>query len=130
MVTEANPTAVELKSFNAFSSVDGIELVWETASEIDNLGFNIYRAHRLYGTKTKINPELIESLSPGGTAGARYAYLDKTTIGGYEYFYWLEDIESGGNRTALNGPAIGISAAPSWRYFLPVLNVDGTTGLR
>ncbi|NIV32131.1 MAG: hypothetical protein GWN58_22420, partial [Anaerolineae bacterium] len=38
------PTAVELASFDAAAQGNGVLLNWETANEIDNVGFNIYRA--------------------------------------------------------------------------------------
>jgi len=122
MITDNFPTAIELKSFEAFSTIEGVELVWETASEIDNLGFNIYRANSRYAQKAKVNPELIESQSPGGTAGAEYTYTDKSAIGGKEYIYWLEDIDRNTNRSDLSEPVQAISGAPAWHYFLPILS--------
>ncbi len=38
------PTAVELASFTATPQAQSILIEWETVSEIDNLGFNLYRA--------------------------------------------------------------------------------------
>ena len=37
-------TAVELMSFEARGRDGAVELSWETGSEVDNLGFHLYRA--------------------------------------------------------------------------------------
>jgi hypothetical protein len=124
MVTEAAPTAVELKSFEALTTDEGIELVWETASEINNLGFNLYRATSPYGKKTQINDELIESQSPGGTAGAIYSFMDSDMLGVEEFFYWLEDVEmDSAIRFSMYGPVVGISREkPNFsQIFIPLL---------
>ena len=42
----AVPTAVKLLSFTATGQKKAIVLNWETASETDNLGFNLYRSER------------------------------------------------------------------------------------
>ena len=42
----AAPTAVTVRSFSARHSSTGIMLAWRTASEVDTLGFNVYRHHR------------------------------------------------------------------------------------
>ena len=49
-------TAVELAAFDAVPQDNGVMLTWETASEMDNLGFNIYRAQSQVGELIKINP--------------------------------------------------------------------------
>jgi len=36
------PTAVDLAAFTATGQKDGILLEWETATEVDNLGFTLY----------------------------------------------------------------------------------------
>ncbi len=39
-----SPQAVDLASFTAEATAEGVTLAWETVSEIDNAGFNVYRA--------------------------------------------------------------------------------------
>ena len=63
-------TAVELAAFDATPEANGMLLSWETASEIDNLGFNIYRAESQVGQLSKINPHMIASQNLCGAAGA------------------------------------------------------------
>ena len=98
------PTAVELLSFTATGKLRSVLLSWETASELDIAGFNIYRSKTKTGVKKLINPEIIPSLVyPGSPTGAVYTYKDKTAKPGVLYFYWLDvvDLEGG---TTLYGP--------------------------
>jgi len=88
-----SPSAVSIISFDAENQEDGILLTWETAEELNNLGFNLYRAEDLQGPRVQVNPELIPSRNPGGTSGAVYEFLDTQVVSGKEYHYWLEDID-------------------------------------
>jgi len=96
--TKGQITPVVLKTFSATSAENGILVAWETATEVNNLGFNIYRAELVEGERTVVNPELIMSkLAPGDMFGATYEYLDEGAAIGVTYYYWLEDVplESG-----------------------------------
>lgn len=88
-----NPSAVSIISFDAENQEDGILLTWETAEELNNLGFNLYRAEDLQGPKVQVNSKLIPSQNPGGTSGAVYEFLDRQVVAGKNYYYWLEDID-------------------------------------
>jgi len=96
--TKGQITPVVLKTFSATSAENGILVAWETATEVNNLGFNIYRAELVDGERALVNPELIMSkLAPGDMFGATYEYLDEGAAIGVTYYYWLEDVplESG-----------------------------------
>lgn len=80
-------------SFGATASEEGILLTWETSSEEENLGFNVYRAEGIEGLKERLNGDIIPSQSPGSTSGAVYTYLDPDVKFDVEYFYWLEDVD-------------------------------------
>ena len=98
------PTAVDLKWFRARGTVSTIKLGWETASEIDNLGFNVYRAERVNGPRTRLNLSLIPTqVPPGSPFGATYTYRDATAQPGVAYYYWLEDVDIYGG-TGMHGP--------------------------
>jgi hypothetical protein len=100
-----DPTAVELVSFDAAPQGNGVLLNWETATETDNVGFNVYRAETQSGQLIKINPYLIAAQNPGSTAGAAYSFLDESAVPGATYYYWLEDIDAAGVATR-QGPAV------------------------
>lgn len=105
MITEGNVTAVELISFEAESIETGVKLTWETATETDNLGFNLYRADSLTGERVQLNESLIPTnVPPGSPFGVVYEFVDETATGYQAYFYWLEDVDTEG-QTTLHGPA-------------------------
>ena len=86
-------TGVTLISFDAENKPEGVLLSWETASEVDNLGFNLYKADGPEAEKVKINPAMIPSKAMGGTSGAFYEYLVENVEPGQPTFYWLEAID-------------------------------------
>lgn len=95
-------TAVELKSFTATAAKKAIVLTWETISEVDNLGFNLYRAEAVDGERTQLNADLIPA-NPGGQNGAVYSFTDETVKIKRTYYYWLEDVDMYGS-AELHGP--------------------------
>lgn len=122
MITDFVPTAVDLKSFTAASVAGGIQLNWVTTGEVNNVGFHLYRAETLEGTRTSLNPEIIPSqVQPGSVDGAQYNYLDTTAVPGVAYYYWLEDVDlSGQTGFHIAGPA---TAGPQawYKFFLPTI---------
>ena len=103
----AAATAVSLVAFEA-QALDGVvELRWETGSEIDNLGFHLYRSAAENREYERITTTLIPGLG-SSPEGATYVYRDSGLSNGTVYFYKLEDIETT-ERTELHGP---VSATP------------------
>lgn len=105
-------TAVELVSFTASQSGDGVLLEWTTGYEVDNLGFNIYR--EAAGKRSRITPRIVagSALLVGSgaalTAGRRYRWFDPAPGAEGNIDYWLEEIALNGN-VMLHGP---ITPAP------------------
>ena len=66
----AGTTAVTLQSFEASPLDSAVDLAWQTASELDNLGFHLYRSLSETGPWDRITPSLIPGLgsSPIGRA--------------------------------------------------------------
>jgi hypothetical protein len=95
------PTAITLVSFTAQANSDSVALTWETGTEIDNAGFNLYRASAPDGPYTRINGALIAA-EGDPVAGARYSFLDEDLAPG-TYTYKLEDVDLNGVAT-LHGP--------------------------
>jgi hypothetical protein len=102
------PTAVTLSSFSAAALDSAVELSWTTASELQNLGFHLYRADSEDGPYERITSAVIPGLG-SSPHGASYRYTDSGLSNGSTYFYKLEDIETTG-ATKLHGP---VSAIPS-----------------
>ncbi|MCX5905388.1 MAG: hypothetical protein NTV89_18395 [Proteobacteria bacterium] len=113
--TTEQPTAIELASFTATPKKREIILEWETASEINNAGFNIYRSESENGAYTKINAALIPTKG-STTQGASYEFVDTAVKNRKTYYYKLEDIDLNGTAT-MHGP---VSATP--RLILGKLN--------
>ena len=96
------PTAVDMLSFTAEPRPEAVDLAWETASEIHNLGFHLYRAEDVAGPYERITTSLIPGLGSSPT-GARYSYRDGSLANGTTYYYRLEDWDTSG-ATKPHGP--------------------------
>jgi len=97
------PTAVDLLYFNGEYRKKGVVLTWETVSELDNDGFNIYRSREKDGVKKLLTPQMIVVQNPGALEGAIYKYIDTTAKTDRKYFYWLESVDLNG-QTTMHGP--------------------------
>jgi hypothetical protein len=109
--TTEPPTLIELLSFTATEFNKAVILKWQTASEIDNAGFNIYRSDSVNGEYSKINTSLIQAQG-SSTQGASYKYTDSAVQNRKTYYYKLEDVDCNGNST-MHGP---VDATPRWIY--------------
>jgi len=78
-----------------------VTLAWETGTEVDNAGFNLYRAAAPAGPYTQVNGALIVAQGDPA-AGASYTFLDKG-LSHATYYYKLEDVDYHGV-TTLHGP--------------------------
>jgi hypothetical protein len=125
-VENGPPTAVTLASFTATPQTGSILVAWETAMEIDTVGFNLYRAQSSSGNWVRLNAALIPSQSPGSVFGATYTWLDENVVSGITYYYKLEDVEVGGQR-AFHGPITAQAGGPT-TVILRALGIDSTPG--
>ncbi len=96
------PNAVTLTGFTAMEQDGSIALRWETKSEIDNLGFNLFRSTGMEESRTAINVELIPAKGDE-LRGADYSFIDRDVIDGVTYYYWIEDVSLSGKNTP-HGP--------------------------
>jgi hypothetical protein len=97
------PTVINLSSFTAIPKAGKVIIEWTTASEIDNAGYNIYRAESdVDGEYVKINSSLIPA-DGTATSGATYQYVDDDVRNRKTYYYKLEDIDLNGTST-MHGP--------------------------
>ena len=104
-------TLITLTSFTATAGNGSVKLEWETATELNNAGFNILRARRENGDYIQINEDLI--LPKGsGIEGASYEFIDTSVRNGKTYWYKLQDVELGGTTTD-SGP---VKATPRRSY--------------
>jgi hypothetical protein len=106
------PTLITLSSFTSVTKAGQVILKWVTESEIDNAGFNIYRATSENGEYIKINDSSLIPTEGFSTQGATYEYVDKDVKNRKTYYYKLEDIDLSGTST-FHGP---IFATPRLIY--------------
>jgi uncharacterized repeat protein (TIGR01451 family) len=93
-VVQPGPTAVAVRSFGAAPSKRGVLLRWRTASEVDALGFNVYRS--VGGNLVRLNQSLIRARG----AGRAYSYLDRKAPRAKAPRYVLEVVNADGSRNA------------------------------
>jgi uncharacterized repeat protein (TIGR01451 family) len=117
-------TAVRLAAFAAHPRGDDIVVTWETAMEIDNVGFHLYRARVAAGPYTRLNETLIPAQVPGSTFGAVYQWMDGDVAPGVAYHYRLEDLDRSGVRT-FHGPVQAalphVAGGEGHSVFLPMV---------
>jgi hypothetical protein len=95
-ITTTTQTAARMTSFSAAPAKKGVTVRWRTASEVDTLGFNVYR-RTSSGPLRKVNRALIAA--KGGPAGASYRFVDRSTRAGVVYTYRLQLVDVDGTRS-------------------------------
>jgi len=101
------PTAVDLNWFEVVRERRTfIKIGWETASEMDIAGFNLYRSNNPDKMKRLLTKQMISAQNLGAMSGALYTFRDQKARPGKTYYYWLEAINLDGS-TELFGPVSG-----------------------
>ena len=116
--TTAPATLINLASFTATPKFSKVIIQWSTEAEINNAGFNLYRAETEDGEYTQINTSLITAQG-SSTQGASYEFIDNDVQNRKTYYYNLEDIDLNGVST-MHGP---VSATP--RLILGIFGIFG-----
>ncbi len=97
-----SPLPITLSSFTVEVQQNANLITWKTESEINNLGFNVYRAVNYSDRNVselefiKINPSII----PGAGSSSishYYQFRDEDIIENCYYWYQLEDVDNNGN---------------------------------
>ncbi len=101
-----NPLPVELVSFSGSLRNDVIHLNWETATEVDNYGFEVERK------TAKSDWMKIGFIDGHGTSNSPkyYSFSDNSILPGEKYLYRLKQIDGDGSCTYSNIIAISASA--------------------
>ncbi len=116
-ITVGPTTAIELASFTVEANDGRAMVMWETGTEIDNAGFNLYRAASPDGPWVKVNKALIAA-EGDPVAGASYSLVD--TPGRGLFYYRLEDIDLSGVTTLHNAVSAQLGPAVIAPWFRPV----------
>ena len=99
-------TAVRLSALTATVQKAAVLISWQTAAEIDNLGFRVLRSERSDGGYAELTREIIPASAQG-----EYRWLDGTVEAGKKYYYMIQDVDRGG-RLASHGPVAAEIALP------------------
>jgi hypothetical protein len=93
------PLSVELSEFTAYYDAPKFQvtLKWKTESEINNLGFDVYRSESLDGTFAKVSQTHIKGAGTDATPHS-YKFVDESVEVGKTYYYYIEDISYSGER--------------------------------
>jgi hypothetical protein len=91
-------SSVKLASCAAAPRFRKVILKWKTASEAENIGFNIYRMEAKGGKAVKLNPALI-STKGSANRGAAYQFIDTDVTPHKTYYYRLESVGQNNSAT-------------------------------
>lgn len=108
---KGGPLPVQLSSFKAERTEAGCVITWQTESELENAGFNIFRAETKNGRFVAVNSKLI----PGaGTTSERHTYqfTDTGTKPRNHYYYRLEEVSFTGVRQTLTTQRLRRNISP------------------
>ncbi len=97
LTTIPNPLPVELTSFSALAQSSTVNLTWETATEVNNYGFEIERT--ITNSKLQIpNWENVGFVEGHGNSNSakQYSYVDNSVRAGQSYSYRLKQIDFDG----------------------------------
>ena len=122
IVHTALPTAVELLRFTARGGGEGVWVEWETGWERETWGFHLWRSEdENFAHSQMVTGWLIPAT--GGNGGAVYGFVDRAAAPGGVYWYWLEEVETDGERI-FYGPVRSLPGAMlegDYRLFLPAV---------
>jgi len=93
-----DPTSISLVSFDAVATGGMVDLRWVTGSEVNTLGFHLYRSTTPNRNEaTRVTTSLIPSQ---GATGGSYRLTDAhATAPLGQWSYWLEEVELNGQTT-------------------------------
>lgn len=99
-------------------ATQGATITWETASEVDTAGFNLYRSESPDGPWVKINDALIPP-SEDPVSGGKYSFKDESAESGKTYYYQLEEVELSGKTTRFPPTKLDVkSTLPAWPWWV------------
>ena len=103
---------VELAAFYAQTGEAEVRLFWVTATESENLGFNVYRSEQGVNDFVRVNSALIEGAG-NSSSEISYEWADRQVEPGKSYDYLLEDVDFQGRRTRHGPVSVAVAALPS-----------------
>ncbi len=125
--TLAVRASVVLLDFTATPLTSTIELKWETATENNTIGFNVYRSDTENPASWGSPIFTTGSRSLDGNTGAQYTYVDGNVQPNVLYFYLLEELSNSGSEQFTDKiRSAGIGLATSTATISPTPTRTGT----
>jgi hypothetical protein len=119
-----DPTNVVMGEFTVIYDAEesAVVLAWETVSETNVVGFNVFRgSSETLVDSVKINTAIIPAKQPGSPVGDIYTYEDDAIETEQTYYYWIEILTNDMSDQTV-GPELVTIPEPTWfYYFLPLL---------
>jgi hypothetical protein len=97
LISGEDTVPVELVALNATTTASSVIIKWRTATETNNLGFNIYRSDTKNGKYIKVNSKLIQGAGTDATPHD-YSLTDDNVKFGETYYYYIEDVDFTGKK--------------------------------
>jgi hypothetical protein len=116
-INAEEPTAVTLLDFSVQPRSNQVTVLWQTAQEIDTLGFNILRSTSLAQEPLPVNSLMIPAQAMGSINPTTYSYVDQNVETGVVYYYWLQVDNIGEDQ--LFGPK---EARTTFSVYLPTIS--------
>ena len=110
---------VTLSSFTANTEGGSVKLLWRTESEVNNVGFTVYRSEAENSKYTKVT-----FLNGAGNTGmpTDYQFADTKVEQGKTYFYYIEDIDITGKRNKSQVVKVSVPVIPIPKQFALLQN--------
>jgi hypothetical protein len=89
---------VEIHHISLSQEYNNILVAWETASELNNLGFNLWRDSSDTLSRIRVNQELIKGRG-NSSINSTYSFLDESLLFTGDYYYELEQIDFDGSQS-------------------------------
>ncbi len=110
--------AVTFSGFHVQPEAPDVAVYWETASELNNLGFYVWRSESPTGTYVKLpigsTQQFIVTMDTGW--GYSYAFVDEQVTPEVWYYYKVQDVPAGGGIGSYVGPeraCVGLCPTPT-----------------
>ncbi len=106
------PLPVEMSAYSAIIDKNVATVSWRTETELNNLGFNVYRSENAENNFIKVTEDLIRG--QGSTSMATdYQYIDNSIDASKDYWYLIETISIDGLSTFYGPIQATVSSAIS-----------------
>jgi len=111
------PTASTVSQPVAEATGNAIQIDWQTKSEVDIAGFNLYRSTTADGAGRTLIYDTAAQY-PGELIGGSYQFSDPNVQPQFTYFYWLEVVGRDSSTEFMNPTSASLS---NNKVFLPAV---------